>query len=114
MAFLLNDRMAKPKKPRYRLTYIKQWRISRGLNQERLADRIGMTQSQVSMLENGERGYTQETLEAVAEALQTDPASLLMRNPTDPEGMWSIWDQAKEGQKRVIRNLAETVVKTGT
>jgi transcriptional regulator with XRE-family HTH domain len=66
------------------------------------------------MLENGKRGYTQETLEAIADALGTDAASLLMRNPTDPGAIWSIWDQAKQGERQLIEELARSVVKTGT
>jgi len=64
------------------------------------------------LLERGQRGYTQETLEAVASALQTDVASLLMRDPTDPDAIWSIWDQAKPSQRRQIVEIAKTLVKT--
>jgi len=73
-----------------------------------------MTQSHLSMLENRKRGYTQETLEKIAEALQTDAASLLMRNPLDDEAIWSIWEQAKPGERQMIVNIAKTVLKTGT
>lgn len=66
------------------------------------------------MLENGKRAYTQQTLEAVAEALQTDVASLLMRDPTDPDAIWSIWDNAKPGERQMIVDIAKTVTKTGT
>jgi hypothetical protein len=37
-----------------------------------------------------------------------------MRDPTDPTAMWSIWDQAKPGEKRLITAAAEAIVKTGT
>jgi hypothetical protein len=37
-----------------------------------------------------------------------------MRNPTDPDGIWAIWDHAKVGQKRQIVEIAKTIVKTGT
>jgi hypothetical protein len=66
------------------------------------------------MLERAQRGYTQETLEAIAHALQTDVASLLMRNPAADEGLWSVWDQAKPGQRRQIVEIAKTLIKTGT
>lgn len=103
---------AKP--PRFRRTFIAQWRDFRNLTQEQLADRLDMTQSHLSMLENGKRGYTQETLEAIAHALQTDVASLLMRDPTADEAIWSIWDQAKPGERQMIVEIAKTVTKTGT
>jgi len=104
--------MAKPRK--FQRTYIRQWRHHRGLTLERLAGRLDMTASHLSMLERGQRGYTQDTLEALARAMQTDVASLLMRDPSDPDAIWSIWDQAKPGQRRQIVEIARTLVKTGT
>lgn len=120
MRSVSNAEMAKtsrtktPPRARFRPTFIKQWREHRNLNQEQLAERLEMTQSHLSMLENGKRGYTQETLEAVAHALQTDVASLLMRNPEDGDAIWSIWEHAKPGERRLIVDLAKTVTKTGT
>lgn len=115
MAYLFNGGMKKPPpRAKFRSTYIRQWREHRGLNQAQLAERLEMTQSHLSMLENGKRGYTQETLEAVAHALQTDVASLLMRNPEDGDAIWSIWEHAKPGERRLIVDLAKTVTKTGT
>jgi transcriptional regulator with XRE-family HTH domain len=103
-----------PQRAKFRPTFIAQWREHRGLTQEQLANRLEMTQSHLSMLENGKRGYTQETLEAIAHALQTDVASLIMRNPLDGDAIWSIWDQAKPGERQMIVDIAKTVTKTGT
>lgn len=103
-----------PKPPRFRPTYIAQWREFRKLTQEQLAGRLGMTQSHLSMLENRKRGYTQETLEAIADALQTDAASLLMRNPMADEAIWSIWEHAKPGERQMIVEIAKTIAKTGS
>ena len=105
---------AVPKKRQFRRTFIRQWREYRGLTLEQLADRVEMTPSYLSMFERGQRGYTQNTLEALAEALQTDAASLLMRDPTDEEAVWSIWEQAKPAERRLIVDIAKTVTKTGT
>jgi DNA-binding Xre family transcriptional regulator len=112
-----NLRMAqRPQRARqqFRRTFIRQWREYRGLTLERLADRLGMTAGNLSQLERGNQGYTQNTLEALAHALQTDVASLLMRNPEDSEGLWSLWDQAKPGERQMLVDIAKTVVKTGT
>jgi transcriptional regulator with XRE-family HTH domain len=106
-----NGRM---KKRQFRRTFIRQWRESRNLTLEKLAGRLNMTASHLSMLERGQRGYTQETLEAIAEALQTDVASLLMRDPSNAEAMWSIWDKALPGQRRVIEDLAKTIIQSKT
>lgn len=105
---------AMPRPAKFRKTFIRQWREFRGLTLEQLGERLEMTSSYLSMLERAQRGYTQETLEAIANALQTDVASLLMRNPTDPDQIWSVWDQAKPGQRRQIVEIAKTLIKTGT
>lgn len=95
-------------------TYLKQWRVYRGLTLERAAERFDMSGAQLSRVENGKSPYTQDFLELAAEAYLTDVASLLMRNPEAPEALWSIWDHAKPGERRMIEDLARTVVKTGT
>lgn len=102
-----------PKRKR-RATFIRQWRKHRELTLEQLGERINMTASNLSMLERGERAYTQETLESIAHALQTDVASLLMRDPSDPDAIWSIWEQAKPGQRTQILEVMKTLIKTGT
>ena len=101
-----------PKRPRFRKTYIREWRQHRNLTLEQLAERLAMTASALSMLERGLRGYAQETLEAIAHALQTDVASLLMRNPEDAAAIWSIWDNASEGEKRQIVEVAQAIKRT--
>lgn len=103
-----------PKKRAFRKTYIRQWRDYRNLTLEQLAERIDMTPSHLSMLERGLRGYTQETLERIADALQTDVASLLMRDPTEEGAIWSIWEHAKPGERKMIVDIAKTITKTGT
>lgn len=99
---------------RRRNTFIRQWRKHRGLTLQKLADRLEMTPSHLSMLERGLRGYTQDMLEALSDALSTDPASLLMRDPTDPDAIWSIWDQAKPGERQQIVDVARALIRTGT
>lgn len=100
--------MAKKRKA-YRRTFIRQWRQHRGLTLEQLADRVEMTPSGLSMLERGQSGYTQERLEQLALALSTDPASLLMRDPSDPDAIWSIWDNASPVEKRLITEIASGI-----
>ncbi len=99
------------RRQQFRRTFIREWRKHRGLTLERLAERLDMTASNLSMLERGQRGYTQETLEHAAQALQTDVASLLMRNPADPDAIWSIWDQAKPGERQTITEIAKTIIR---
>ena len=112
-----NGRMSKrpaPGKRSFRRTFVREWRQYRNLTLEQLAGRLDMSASHFSMLERGQRGYTQETLEAIADALQTDAGSLLMRNPQDNDAIWSIWEHAKQGERQMITDIARTIVKTGT
>lgn len=102
------------KRRELRRTFIREWRNHRGLSLEALAERIGITHASLSRIETRKQPYSQPILEALAAELQTDPASLLMRDPSDPEGMWSIWDQAKHGEKRAIVEHAKIILKTGT
>lgn len=100
-------------------TFVRQWRDYRGLSQEQLADRLDMSAAQLSRIETGKQPYTQDFLEVAADALRTDVPSLLMRDPlkedpNDPNSIWSLWDQAKPGQRRMIVDIARTVTKTGT
>lgn len=94
--------------------FLKEWRKYKGLTQDALAERIGTTKTRVSMKESGKEPYDQPYLEAAADALGTDPASLIMRDPTDSAGLWSIWEQAKPGQRKMIEEVAKTMLKTGT
>ncbi len=117
-----NAYMAKKVTTRFkarRLTYIRQWREHRGMTLETLAERVGekiggLTHASLSRIERGLQPYSQPILEAIAEELNTDVASLLMRDPTDSEALWSIWDQATKIERELITNLAKTVRRTGT
>lgn len=106
--------MVRPRLKQWRKTYIREWRKYRGLTLEQVAERAGMTAGNLSHLERGRQAYTQHALEAIAEALNTDPASLLMRDPTKEDPIWSIWDQAKPGERRQITEIAKTIIRTGT
>lgn len=114
-------RKVKPRfRVRYRPTFIRQWREHRHMTLETLAGRVGekiggMTHASLSRIERGLQPYSQPILEAIADELTGgDTASLLMRDPSDPEGIWSVWDRARPGQRRIIVDIAKTVIKTGT
>jgi transcriptional regulator with XRE-family HTH domain len=96
--------------------YIREWRKHRQLTQEQLAERIGIARSYLTKIERGTRRYDQPFLEAAAEQLRCEPCDLIMRDPSDPEGIWSIWDQLKPSQRiqamAVLRAI--TSVATGT
>ena len=94
--------------------FIKEWRKHRGLSQEQLAERVGVAVSTISQLENGRQGYSQATLEALAEALNCQPADLLMRDPSRPAAIWSIWEDLPEQSRDQAIQILETFRRTGT
>ena len=88
--------------------YIKEWRLHRGLNQEQLAARIDKDQSYVSKVERYLHDYNQELLEALAYALLCEPADLIMRDPTQPASIWTIWDKVPQTERRRVIEIIET------
>lgn len=96
-----------------RKTYIRAWREFRLLTQDQLAERLEMSKASLSRVETGKQAYTQDFLEACALALRTDPASLLIRNPLDPEAPWSIWDTLKPLEKRQANEVIRALKKAG-
>ncbi len=98
----------------FRRTYIREWRKKREMTLEELAGALDMTASHFSMLERGQRGYTQETLEAIAGVLKTSAASLLTRNPLVDGLEWSIWDHADPAERKLALEILKTVRNTNT
>lgn len=55
------------------------------MTQEQLAAAVGTTKATISRLESGDIAYTQDSLEALADALGTHAAVLLTRAPRPDE-----------------------------
>lgn len=87
-------RVAKPK-PKLGRTYFREWREFNNLSQEAAADRLEISRTMLSKIENGKQQYNQSLLELAAKAYGTDPASILMRNPLAKDGPWSIENKLK-------------------
>jgi|SRR5581483_2392569 len=98
-------------KPARRRTFIREWREFRDLSQEELADRIGMTGGNLSLLERGLINYTADNLEAIAGELDCTVGDLLERDPQDPEGIWTVWKQANPEQRRQIVEISKALLK---
>lgn len=94
--------------------YIKEWRKFRGLTQVQLAERIGIDRAYLSKIESGKRRYDQPFLEAAAVVFQCAPADLIIRDPTDPAGIWSIWETLDAPQRTQVVEIAKTIKRTGT
>jgi transcriptional regulator with XRE-family HTH domain len=95
-----------------RRPFIKEWRQHRGLTQTKLADAIGISKPSLSRIENARQPYSQDILEALAKALNTDPASLIGRDPTRLSAdLWDVWEKLRErdrpGALDVLQVLAQ-------
>lgn len=99
----------KKPKPRY---FFKEWRTYRGYTQEELAEMIGVSGPSISQLEKAKQGFSDSTLEALADALHCSPGDLLMRNPTDEDAPWSIWDNIEAIDRPKALAVLRAFVKT--
>lgn len=92
--------------------FFREWRNYRNLTLEQAAERIGMTHANLSRIELGRQRYDETTLSRMAEAYRCEPVDLLVRDPSDPEGLWSIWDQLRPAQKpqaaAILKALRDT------
>jgi len=99
----------KPAAPRH---FIKQWREYRGHTLESLAEEIGISHGAIQQLETGKTHYRQQTLEALASALNCSPADLIMRDPTKDDGprsLYEVWEKATAQRRRQIIRVIEAL-----
>ena len=97
----------KPNKSKY---FFKEWRKFRGYTQEELADIVGLAAPGISQLENGKQGFTDSSLEALAEALACTPADLLSRNPLDENSPENIWPLIKVEDRSRVADILRAFV----
>lgn len=102
------------KGPRFRPTFMRQWREHKDMTLEAVGEIINLSHAQLGRIERGVQPYNQELLEALADVYGTTPASLLMRDPKQPNSMWSLWDQAKEADRVETERFLEYRVRSRT
>jgi transcriptional regulator with XRE-family HTH domain len=97
--------------------YFKEWREFRGLDQEEAAQRLGISRTQLSKIENQKSPYSQHLLERAAEVYDCTVGDLVMPDPLSQELPRSIVDSLKKASaatREQIRAVVETLLKTGT
>lgn len=76
--------------------------------------KIGLSHSTLSRIENFKVPYNEALLDVLREVYGApDNGSLIVRNPEDPEGIWTIYDQIPPEQ-RVVALRMLSGLKTGT
>jgi transcriptional regulator with XRE-family HTH domain len=92
--------------------FIAEWRRHRELSQAALGAALGISKASISRIERTLQPYTQDILEAIAEILRTDPASLLTRRPDEEDPVFSLWERIPKSRRRqalaVLKALART------
>ena len=112
---MVKKRIKSRQKPALPKNYIREWRKFRAnMTLERLAERVGTSHATLSRIERGLQPWNEGLLRAISEALGTDVVNLLIRDPSDPEGIWSLWDKAEPVQRQQIVETAKIILKTGT
>ena len=92
-------------------TFLREWRKKSGKTLVAVAEHLHMSHSQLSRIERGAQPYNQELLEALADLYGCDVVDLLIRDPSDPEGMWTLWERAKPGDRQRIIAVADALLK---
>ena len=92
-------------------TYFREWRKYRGHTLEVAAELSGMSVGNISAMERGAQSYTQDGLEALANAYRCEPGQLLSLDPEQCD-IWSIWDNAGADERRKIAEIARIIVET--
>lgn len=102
--------------------FIKAWRKHRKMTVEAVAERAGLTASMISQLETGRSAYTQNSLEAVAAALDVEAGLLLLHGPFANAGvafitsyddlMRQIDDQHHAKVEEMLRNNVDAAMRT--
>lgn len=77
----------------------------------RVGDKIGgMTHASLSRIERGLQPYSQPIVEAIADELTGgDVAALLVCDPNEHNGIWTIWKRANPADRKMIVELAKRI-----
>lgn len=95
--------------------FFRAWRRYRGLTQEALAERVGLSTSSISQIETGTQGFTDSTLIAFAEALNCEPGDLLSRDPNVEGAVLDLMRLIKKKDPQVVLAIINGLPdKTGT
>lgn len=96
---------------KFRRTKLRTYRRRAGLTLEAVAPKVGITPSHLSMMERGDRQYTQEIIEALAKIYKTDPLALVEYEDGSGEGIIPLWNQASPSVRLQLIEIAKTLTK---
>jgi transcriptional regulator with XRE-family HTH domain len=89
-----------PPRTGYKRWFLREWRKDRHLTLDQVAERIGSTGATISRLERGLQPYSQPLLEALADALNCQPADLIMRPPGGADRIMAVFSEMSADSQR--------------
>lgn len=104
----------RPKKRLYGPHYLRQWREKKNMTLEQVGESVGISHAQLGRIERRVQKYNQELLERLAELYGVSTASLIVRDPSKEDSIWSLWDQAHEAERQDTTKYLEFRVKSRT
>ncbi len=100
----------RPAPPRWRRTFLAQWRNLRGMTQEELSEKSGVSVGMISSIEAAASGYSAASLHALADALSVEAGMILSVNPEGDEPLWAILSRSDTAQREQIARHAGIIV----
>lgn len=111
--------------------YLREWRKHNNLTLEQVSERvellssvrvaadpdvrpISMTHATLSRIERGKLPYNQYLLELLSEIYKTDEASLIMRDPSEADALWSIYESLRPTERQQAVEIIKALKRTGT
>ena len=93
--------------------FFRAWRKHRGLTQEQLAERLGVSVPAISQLERGKQGFSAESLAKMAVVLECEPGDLLSCDPSQIDvdrELVGLWNRLNDDQKAALKQLALSMI----
>ena len=86
-------------------TYLREWRLFRGMSQEDLAEKVGTSPNMIQYLETGERGLNAKWQRRLAPILRITPGMILDCDPANYD--FDVVELLISGNERARRQLSE-------
>jgi transcriptional regulator with XRE-family HTH domain len=117
--------------PKKRGHYLREWRQSKDLSLEQVAERIvilsqakaaadpearamSMTHATLSRIEREKLPYNQHLMELLAEIYQTEMTNLIRVDPSHEDPIYSLWETLKPVQRQQAVEIIRALKRTGT
>lgn len=100
-----------------RKTFLRDWRLHRGMSLESAAEKIGVDHSTLQRIEVGKSPYSQDTLEKLALVYMCSEADLIATDPANIDALMTVVQQLRQapaGLQKQAAAVVEAILKTGS